>query len=147
VGVLQGEPIAVDRRLRRAANLFHELDVGEPIALTQKIYGRKIPEPEIFPPDCLLLAAMPVQNRGEKPSRLPLRCPLVRIVGNAFNEALRERGDLPLPSVELRINFRYHHGRALDSRALLDEVGPQRLQPSAQTFRRSTIVSIVALDR
>src|SRR6266849_8049258 len=70
VGILQRKPVAMNWRLGGAADLLQERDVGQAGALMKQFFRREVAKPEVFPPNSLFLASMPIQHERKKPSGL-----------------------------------------------------------------------------
>ena len=106
----------------------------------------QIAEPEKFPPDRLVLAAVPVERIGEQPARMLFCRPLVRVRGHVRRQARDQRVDSLLPLAQLLARAPVGNPGTRDVAALLDQGRTAVLQPVAQSCRGEAIVLIVARD-
>src|SRR5580700_8584455 len=76
LGLLRCKAITMHGGLRSAANRIDVDEVCQSRTLLKKLLCRELGEPEVLPPDCLFLPAVPVQHVRQNPAGLLLAAAL-----------------------------------------------------------------------
>ena len=79
LALLRRKPVAIDDTSADRADAAGEFQAAQPSLFLQELLRRQGAQPEILPPGRLLLAAMPVEEVGQQPTRLLLRVPFAGI--------------------------------------------------------------------
>jgi len=67
VSVLLHKLVAMDGRFGGPSDVSDEFQTADACSFMNKIFGRKVAESEVFPPDSLTLAAVPIEHEREQP--------------------------------------------------------------------------------
>src|ERR1700683_4573266 len=147
VGFLLRKPVPLDGQLSLESHLPDVFQSCQSLAFLQQVFVVHVSEFVVFPPRRLVLAAMPVQHRGQKPSGLVVFTSFLRVRGNAVGQFLYQLGHPLLPCVHV-----FGRGAIFDRGpgnclSIFHQFLALDLQPIPQRRRRKTILAVVSLHR
>ena len=146
LGLLRREAIAVHRSSGSAPDRSHERQACEACPLLEEVLLGQGRQSEIFPPGRLLLAPMPVEHIGQDPAGVLLCRALAGIRRHIGSQARNEFGDSGLPRATDLAHLPRGRYRALDHRAVGDQVGSNALEPVPKRTSGEAVIPVVARD-
>ena len=91
LGLLRRKGVAVDGRLRSSADRCNEGEARQSGPLIDELVSGQVAQPEVFPPDRLVLSAVKIERVGEQPTRMLFRRPFIDVRRNAVCQAGDQR--------------------------------------------------------
>ncbi len=147
VGFLRRKPVPIHGRRECPADRSYMFQPGQCAALVQQVIGGEFAQPEILPPDRLVLPTVPVGDVRKDPARLLFCRAIFDVYRHIFSQARIQQVDFLLPLADSRAGIAFAERRPIYPCAFSNEEGADIFQPVPETSGRIAVVPVIGLYR